>query len=110
MKDSRMFLQDGNPRHNSASALIERRGYEIFSNPARSPDLNPIENMFNLVRKQLNEDAMAMNITKDNYEEFGRRLKETIERFSADIINKIIKSLLKRMELVIKGKGSGIKY
>ena len=112
MKDSRMFLQDGDPRQNSARAraLIQRRGYEIFSIPARSPDLNPIENMFNIVRKQLNEDAMVMNIEKENYEEFGRRVKRTIERFSVDIINKAIESLPKRMELIIKGKGSRTKY
>lgn len=112
MKTSRTFLQDGDPRQNSARAraTIGRRGYEVFSIPARSPDLNPIENMFNLVRKQLHEDALSMNITKETYENFAARVKATIQSFPAVLIDRTIESLPNRMELIIQGKGSRTKY
>lgn len=112
MKESRVFLQDGDPKQNSAAAriVLTRRGYEIFSIPARSPDLNPIENMFNLVRKQLHEDAITRNITKEKYEEFAKRVKDTLNDFPVDILDRTIESLPRRMELIINGKGCRTKY
>ena len=112
MKNSRTFLQDGDPRQNSATAraMIGRRRYEIFSIPARSPDLNPIENMFHLVRKQLHEDAISRNIVKETYEEFAVRVMETVENFPVDLLDRTIESLPHRMELIIQGKGSRTKY
>ena len=47
-----VFVQDGNPRQNSKDAL-HRTGAEQFSIPPRSPDLNPIEDIFNLVGKKI---------------------------------------------------------
>ena len=112
MKESRTFLQDGDPKQNRAVArnIISRRGYNIFSIPARSPDLNPIENMFNIVRKQLHEDALKNNITKETYSEFAARVKSTFENFPVDILDRTIESLPRRMELIIAGKGSRTKH
>ena len=58
----KLFSQDGDPRQNSKSAqkAFDHVGYSLFAIPARSPDINPIENMFNLVRKQLTEDALKL--------------------------------------------------
>ena len=47
-----VFVQDGNPRQNSKDTL-HRTGAEQFSIPPRSPDLNPIEDIFNLVGKKI---------------------------------------------------------
>ena len=83
---------------------------QMFSIPSRSPDLNPIENVFNLVRQQLGKDALQLEITYETYEQFCCRVKQTIENFSIDVINKTIESMPKRMELVIQGKGNRTKY
>ena len=46
-----LFLQDGDPSQNSAVAksAFEFIGCKVFSIPARSPDINPIENLFNII-------------------------------------------------------------
>jgi len=48
----KLVLQDGCPVMNSKQGKLGYKsvGCEVFSIPARSPDLNPIENIFNLVR------------------------------------------------------------
>ena len=48
-----LVLQDGNPVQSSMSTnfAYETISWKIFSVPARSPKLNPIENIFNLAYK-----------------------------------------------------------
>ena len=41
----------------------------MFSIPARSPDLDPIENLFHLVSRQLGKDVLDMEITSENFEQ-----------------------------------------
>ena len=47
--DGHRFFQDGDPKHTSHSTLrfMAQRGINIFHSPADSPDLNPIEMLFN---------------------------------------------------------------
>ena len=48
-----VFVQDDDPSQNSKAAktALAKIGAVQFSIPPRSPDLNPIENAFNLVKK-----------------------------------------------------------
>ena len=41
---------------------------------ARSPDLNPIENIFHLVRANLQKCALNKEIKKETFLEFSRRV------------------------------------
>ena len=102
-----LFLKDGDPTQNSRKAkkAFDDVGCRMFSIPARSPDINPIENMFNNVRKKLREDAIEHHIEHESYEEFCNRVKTTLLNFSRDIIDSTIESLPKRMKLIMKGKG-----
>ena len=72
--------------------------------------VTPIENLFHLVRKQLNRDAISKNIVKESYEEFQNRIVQTFLQFPTEIIDNIIESMNKRIELVIMSKGNRIKY
>lgn len=108
----RLFLQDGDPCQNSKKAndAIHGIGARKFSIPPRSPDLNPIENVFHLVKRKLNADAIERNILQENFNSFSERVKKTIENFPIDIIDKTIESMDKRIGLIIKSKGQRTKY
>lgn len=82
----------------------------MFSIPPRSPDLNPIENLFHLVSKQLEKDAIDEQITSENFEQFSERVKKTIMNFSKDTIDNIIKSMGKRIAMIIQKRGERLKY
>ena len=110
--DARVFLQDGDPSQNSAvarKAFVEVNGTK-FSIPPRSPDLNPIENIFHLVKRKLKLQATENNITHESYSEFTTRIKQTFARLSIEVIDKTIASMSKRIDLVIASKGQCIKY
>jgi hypothetical protein len=59
---------DNCPCQNSKVALLALDSIECTQHkiPARSPDLNPIENIFHVVKKQLEE----MRLSKDHFRIF----------------------------------------
>lgn len=63
----------------------------------RSSDVNPIENMFHLIRRQLTKDSLQYKITKETSEQFSNRVKNTIHLFLISPINKTIEIMNKRM-------------
>ena len=65
----------------------------VFSIPPRSPDLNPIENLFHLLSKQLEKDALEMEIKYEDFGQFSKRVKDTIMNFPKNTIDKIIESI-----------------
>lgn len=82
----------------------------MFGIPPRSPDLNPIENMFHMVRRQLKDDALEREIKHETYKEFSERVKQTLESYSKEYIDKTIASMPGRIKEVIKCKGGRTKY
>ena len=106
------FIQDNDPSQNSRAArdaMKEVKAYQ-FSIPARSPDLNPIENMFHLVSKRIRNDARRLRIEQENFAAFSRRCTRTLWDFPTDIIDKTISSMDKRIQMIIDSKGQRIKY
>ena len=68
----------------------------MFKTPPRSPDLNPMENVFNLVVQKLNNEAIEKDIAD--------------ETFPVKVIDKIISTMEKRINMALKVKGQRIKY
>ena len=108
----KLFLQDGDPRQNSVAArrALDAVNAKLFSIPPRSPDINPIENLFHLIQAKLDKDALDRNITKETFERFSERVRETMENYPVDTIDKIIDSMDGRMTEIIKRKGQRLKY
>ena len=61
-----------------------------FPKMHRSPDINPIENLFDLFESKLGRDALALNITKETFERFCERVRETIKNYRVQRIYKVI--------------------
>ena len=111
-EDSKLWIQDGDPSQNSALARCSWLvlGAELLSIPPRSPDINPIENFFKLVKDRLRKDAIMNNITWESFPAFSKRVTETILSMDKAVIDKIIESMNKRMDLIISKKGGKTKY
>ena len=80
----KLFLQDGDPSQNSKKAkeAMHGMGARKFNIPPRSPDMNPIENIFHPVKRKLNSDAIENNITHEGFKEFSDRVKKNHDKFS----------------------------
>ena len=111
-KNTRLWIQDGDPSQNCrlAQDAMKRANANLLKIPPRSPDLNPIENVFKSISEILRRQAIDKAISYESYEDFAARVKSTIESFSVDKINKIIESMKTRIPQIIKRKGQRLKY
>lgn len=108
----KLFLQDGDPSQNCklAQEAMDKVPCRLFKIPPRSPDLNPIENVFHLVGQTLRKDAQKKDITKETFEMFSERVKRTLLNFPSALIDSTIESMDRRLDAVIKNKGLRTKY
>lgn len=70
--DQKIFVMDNDPSQTSSKAMetLMNMGYTLQRIPPRSPDLNPIQNVFHLVRKRLEAQVKENNVTHQTWEEF----------------------------------------
>lgn len=109
---AKRVLVDGDPSQNSkrAKKAIARINAKLFKIPPRSPDLNPIENVFHLVRRRLDKEAQNKRITSETKDQFADRVKQNLADFDISTIDKIIESMPKRIDRIIKKRGLRLKY
>ena len=95
--------RDNCPVQNSnvVKETLKENKIEQLKIPARSPDLNPIENLFHRVKNKLRLDALNDNITCETFDEFTARVTRTMYNFSVAEIDKCIESMNHRLDLVI---------
>ena len=100
----KLFLQDGDPSQNSCKARSAwgKIGAGKFSIPAHSPDLNPIENIFHIVKKRLHQDTLEMKIEREDFMEFSAQVKNTLEIVPVDVVDRTIQSMDKQIDLIVK--------
>ena len=74
------FLQDGCPVQNSKKARqdLDTVGPIKFSTPPRSPDFNPMENVFYFVKSKLGTQAFEKYINYETPEQFSARVRHTL--------------------------------
>ena len=108
----KQVLQDGCPVQNSAVVqhAFNNMGVQVVSIPARSPDLNPVENVFHNIRQELRKQALHGRIVKETYAQFCMRVRRTILDYSAEIIDKTIDTMPKRLDEIIASRGFRTKY
>ena len=99
----RIFVMDNDPSQSSRAAMNALRDVEgdLLKIPARSPDLNPIENVFHIVKNSLREEAIKKRIEAESFSQFQERVVCALKCISTDIIDKTIESLPKRVDSVL---------
>ena len=111
-KDSTTWVQDGDPSQNSRMARDAMREVKsnLLSIPARSPDINPIENIFHIVNRSLQKDAIDKRIQREKIEDFQQRVVSALHAIPTAIIDKTIASMAGRLKKIIEKRGGRIKY
>ena len=78
---------------------------EVLLWPAQSPDLNPIEHLWNHLKRKLAE----YEVTPPR--NFGReRVQEEWGKIKPEVCPGLIESMPRRVEAIIKAKGGYTKY
>ncbi len=79
-------------------------GVTVLDWPANSPDLNPIENLSGIVKRKMRDTR------PNNADELKATVKETWASIPPQQCHKLITSMPRRIEAVIKAKGAPTKY
>lgn len=106
------IIQDNCPRQNSklATAAMWKIGAKLTKIPPRSPDINCIENLFAQVSQELDRQAKDQKIKSETKEEFEARIRKTFMEFPVERIDKLIESMPKRIDEILKNGGKRINY
>ncbi len=97
------LMQDSAPGHSAEYTLDElrERDIRVISWPAYSPDLNPIETLWNRIKNELQENYPE----KMNYDQLRAAVKAIWDAIPDDDVRDLICTMRQRCEAVIVANG-----
>ena len=101
------FLQDGAPCHTSRYTMnwINAQNINLIDWPGNSPDLNPIENLWSIMKAKLSRQAIRNN------DHLRHLLKFMwVQDVSHDLCKKLARSMPRRIEMCLANEGGHTKY
>ena len=103
------LLHDNDPKHtsNKVKLFLDNNNINYINSsewPSYSPDLNPIENIWSMLKQKVSERNPR------NQKTLLKMIKEEWENIDVNIIKKAIDSMSLRLNDVIKNKGAKTKY
>ncbi len=101
-----IFQQDLAPAHTAkgTKSWFNDHGVTVLDWPANSPDLNPIENLWGIVKRKIRDTR------PNNADDLKATVKETWASIPPQQCHKLITSMPRRIEAVIKAKGAPTKF
>lgn len=109
LNDGKVFMQDSAPPHTAQYTKAWLNENEILSMdwPAQSPDLNPIENIWQQLKTALEKRSPRAKTKADLLVALQEEWAKLAEK---DALAVLIKSMPKRVRLVISSNGMPTKY
>lgn len=104
-----VYQHDNCPVHTAGIVTdwMQQRDIQTLPWPSRSPDLNPIENVWGLIVKKVNR---TNNFRPENVEELWARIQEAWNELTPDYTRAIINTMPRRLNDVIQKNGAFTKY
>ena len=108
MGENFVFQQDNASIHAAkvTKCWLQERNIDVLEWPAVSPDLNPIENLWGILARQVYRGGRQFK----NSLELKNRIRGAWQEISIETLQNLINSMPKRMFDVVLNKGKQTKY
>lgn len=106
-------MQDGAPAHAARRTMedLDRRGIRILDWPPYSPDLNPIENVWKLMKDHIQEFFPDVDgVARVSAGRLQQAIEEAWSLITSDELDHLVRSMPARCQAVIAADGRHTKY
>eukprot|EP00117_Sycon_ciliatum_P046618 scpid88483/ scgid33368/ Transposable element Tcb1 transposase; Transposable element Barney transposase len=102
-----VFQQDNDPKHYARATRrwLDDQPFEVMEWSAQSSDLNPIENLWEILSRHWDNSRRCKNEA-----ELWEKCKAAWSRIDADLCRRIVATMPKWMKAVIKNKGYAVDW
>lgn len=106
MKDNFIFMHDNDPKHTAHSTRmwVLYNTPKHLKTPPQSPDINPIEHLWDFLDRQIRKHHISSK------ESLKNALMEEWNKIPSSLTAKLVNSMPKRLDAIIKSKGHPTKY
>jgi transposase len=107
-RENIVFQQDNDPKHTSSAARrwFDDHEIEVLEWPSQSPDLNPIEHLWDHLKKRL----ASYETEPVGVHELWERVQVEWDKIPVEVCMGLIESMPRRVAAVLKAKGGYTKY
>ena len=111
-----LFMHDNAPCHKTENVkeLLKEANVPVMKWPAQSPDLNPLENLWVSLKEQFRKLFFQRGYRPSHSAECllrcERLLQEVWQNIGQELVDALISSMRKRIDLVIAAEGGHTKY
>lgn len=111
-----IFMQDGAPCHKAPDTMcfLEESNFRVMVWPAQSPHLNPIKNLWHILKAKFHERYTdlhcSLSKSQEAIDKYDDILRQVWSELEPTAVSNLVRSMPGLVQTVIGARGGAIRY